>query len=90
MHGLHSAEAVEALSQHLQTVESLVRPDYVVRPNGVHKESGMVDASVPSTTAFIMEKLGRQHSSSRQRPKLLQVITGMIILSRTSARKLIQ
>ncbi|KAL8047426.1 hypothetical protein ABFX02_08G240500 [Erythranthe guttata] len=78
LHGLHSAEAVEALRERLQNVENLVKKtNYLATSNGVHKESGLsVAASVQSNTSFKMENFGRHHPSSRHRPMLLQVITG--------------
>ncbi|KAG8383323.1 hypothetical protein BUALT_Bualt04G0000600 [Buddleja alternifolia] len=80
LHGLHAVEAVQALRHHLQTVESLVSSsnDLAATLNGVQKESGMLlSASAQSMTHVEMGKSVRQHpSSSRQRPKLLQVITG--------------
>ncbi|KAL7104693.1 hypothetical protein ACP275_08G261800 [Erythranthe tilingii] len=78
LHGLHSAEAVEALCERLQNVESLVKKtNNLATSNGVHKESGLsVSASVQSNTPFKMENFGRHHPSSRHRPMLLQVITG--------------
>ncbi|KAI3450942.1 hypothetical protein Pfo_007607 [Paulownia fortunei] len=77
LHGLHAAEAVEALRERLRTVESLVSPNCLATPDGVHKESGMLlAASVQSTTHVKMEKSGRQHPSFRQRSTLLQVVTG--------------
>ncbi|KAK6150690.1 hypothetical protein DH2020_015622 [Rehmannia glutinosa] len=77
LHGLHAAEAVEALREHLRTVESLLSPNCLVASDGVYKESSLfLAASVSSTTHVKMEKFGRQHPISRQRPILLQVITG--------------
>lgn len=82
LHGLHAAEAVEALRERLQSVESQVSPNCLATQKGIQKESGMLlAASVQSTSQFGMEKFRRQHPTSGQRTKLLQVITGMAYLS---------
>ncbi|KAL8541441.1 hypothetical protein ACS0TY_002636 [Phlomoides rotata] len=64
LHGLHAAEAVEALRDRLWTVESIVSPML----DGIQKEPGMLRAA--------HVHVGRQHLASRQRTTLLQVITG--------------
>ncbi|KAL3622424.1 hypothetical protein CASFOL_033835 [Castilleja foliolosa] len=73
LHGLHAAEAVEALRERLQTVESLVIKNFFAIPDhdGVYyKDSDMF-------TRVKMEKFGRQLPPPvRQRQTLLQVITG--------------
>ncbi|GFQ00499.1 hypothetical protein PHJA_002193900 [Phtheirospermum japonicum] len=71
LQGLHAAEAVEALSERLQAVESLVSKNCLPTPDdGAYKESGVF-------TCVKMEKFGRQLPSlARQRQTLLQVITG--------------
>ncbi|PIN20034.1 hypothetical protein CDL12_07292 [Handroanthus impetiginosus] len=85
LHGLHASEAVEALHERLQTVESLASPGFTAL-NGVHMESDLLlAASVQSTTHVKVEKFGRQHPSLRQRPRLLQVITGKGNHSREAA-----
>ncbi|KAH6791515.1 hypothetical protein C2S51_006521 [Perilla frutescens var. frutescens] len=77
LHGLHAAEAVEALLERLKTVESLVSPNCLAAQQGILKESGVpVDGAVQSTGQLDIEKFGRQHPTSRQRMTLLQVITG--------------
>ncbi|KAH6810156.1 hypothetical protein C2S51_023918 [Perilla frutescens var. frutescens] len=77
LHGLHAAEAVEALLERLKTVESLVSPSSLAAQQGILKESGVpVDGAVQSTGQLDIEKFGRQHPTSRQRVTLLQVITG--------------
>lgn len=79
LHGLHAAEAVEALREHLLSVESLVSPNCLAAQQGRLKEIGTsVAASVQSSGQLEMEKFGRQHPTSRQRMGLLQVITGMV------------
>ncbi|GFQ00811.1 hypothetical protein PHJA_002225000 [Phtheirospermum japonicum] len=71
LHGLHAAEAVEALRERLQAVESLVSKNCLATPDdGAYKESGVF-------TRVKMEKFGRQLPPlARQRQTLLQVITG--------------
>ncbi|XP_057787304.1 uncharacterized protein LOC131004622 [Salvia miltiorrhiza] len=86
LHGLHAAEAVEALHERLMSVESLVSQNRLAAQQGMLKESGMsVAASVQSSGQIEMEKFGRQHPTSRQRITLLQVITGKGNHSRGSA-----
>ncbi|KAL6518458.1 hypothetical protein OROGR_018960 [Orobanche gracilis] len=77
LHSLHAGEAVEALRERLQTVESLVSSNCLSTLDGVCKESGIfLSASLSSTNHVKVEKLGRQHPPARQRQKSLQVITG--------------
>ncbi|KAK4394263.1 hypothetical protein Sango_1897100 [Sesamum angolense] len=78
LHGLHAGEAVEALRERLRTVESEASSNCLATLNGSHKESGLLLAEPMLSTTYVkMEKFGRLQPSSRLRPKLLQVITGM-------------
>lgn len=78
LHGLHAAEAVQALHERLMNVESLVSLNGLAARQGMLKESGMsVAASMQSPGQLEMGKFGRQHLTSRQRIRLLQVIPGM-------------
>ncbi|XP_042030937.1 uncharacterized protein LOC121777668 [Salvia splendens] len=80
LHGLHAAEAVKALHEHLMSVESLLSQQ------GMLKESSVsVAASAQLSGQLEMEKFGRRHPTSRQRITLLQVITGKGNHSRGSA-----
>ncbi|XP_059455552.1 uncharacterized protein LOC132185783 [Corylus avellana] len=66
LHGLHAAEAIQALQERLQEIETQVHPNHSsVFPKGVSESSTFTDA----------EKL--DIPSRRQRPTSLQVITGV-------------
>jgi hypothetical protein len=67
LHGLHAAEAIQALQERLQEIETQVHPNHSVFPKGV--SSSLVE----SFTFTDAEKLD---IPSRQRPTSLQVITG--------------
>lgn len=75
LHGLHSAEAVTALQEHLLKIESQVPNDQLVCNNGVKSKSRIV-SNVPSLSANCceIEKLGMRSQLSK--PTSLQVITG--------------
>lgn len=78
LHGLHAAEAVKALHEHLMSVETLLSPHCLEAQQVMVKESSVsVAASAQSSGQLEMEKFGRRHPTSRQRITLLQVITGM-------------
>lgn len=65
LHGLHAAEAIQALQERLQEIETQVHPNHSsLFPKGVSESSTFTDA----------EKLAIP--SRRQRPTSLQVITG--------------
>ncbi|CAA0839294.1 smr (Small MutS Related) domain-containing protein [Striga hermonthica] len=76
LHGLHAAEAVEALRERLQVVESLFSPNCLATLDAVQKESCVSLAASMSSADVKMEKFGRRLLPSRQRQNLLQVITG--------------
>ncbi|KAL3818761.1 hypothetical protein ACJIZ3_004666 [Penstemon smallii] len=67
LHGLHAPEAVEALQERLQKVESLSSSNCLAMASVDNKES---------RTHVKLEKFGRQHPSSGRRSRLLQAITG--------------
>lgn len=76
MHGLHGAEAVQVLQEHLYNVESLKSSNRLATPDAVHKESPtLLSAPLESLTHNDLEKL-RKQPVLKQRRKLLQVITG--------------
>ncbi|XP_022856774.1 uncharacterized protein LOC111377871 [Olea europaea var. sylvestris] len=76
LHGLHAAEAVQVLQEHLYNVESLKSSNRLATPDAVHKESPtLLSAPLESLTHNDLEKL-RKQPVLKQRRKLLQVITG--------------
>lgn len=86
LHGLHATEAVLALQEHLQSVESLVSSNSLATLSDVNKESSLsLPKSLQSLNQVEKEKFGMQHQPMRQRPVLLQVITGKGNHSRGSA-----
>lgn len=71
LHGLHSAEAIQALQERLQEIETQVQ----VHPN--HSVSPKRSSSSLEPFSFAdAEKLDIQQALSRPRPTSLQVITG--------------
>lgn len=82
LHGLHAAEAVQALQERLQKIESQVSSNCLVAPKGDHKEPNtLVSASVQSRSHAQIEKSGGRQPSSMRRPRLLQAITGIALFS---------
>lgn len=72
LHGLHSAEAIQALQERLQEIETQVQ----VHPN--HSVSPKRSSSSLEPFSFAdAEKLDIQQALSRPRPTSLQVITGI-------------
>ncbi|OMP01122.1 hypothetical protein COLO4_12147 [Corchorus olitorius] len=76
LHGLHAAEAVQALQEHLRRLETQVPAGRSVSPNRF-KENNRIVRSSSVETFSSMDKLDKQQISSRQRPTSLQVITGV-------------
>uniref|UniRef100_A0A5B7BAY7 Smr domain-containing protein n=1 Tax=Davidia involucrata TaxID=16924 RepID=A0A5B7BAY7_DAVIN len=77
LHGLHAAEAVQVLQEHLQKIESQAPLNRSVSPNRLNTKAGISrSASLESISCLDMEKSDKQQPSSRQRPTSLQVITG--------------
>lgn len=76
LHGLHAAEAVQALHEHLRRLETRVSGGCSVSLNGVKANNGIVRSSSVGTISS-MDKLGKSQTSSRQVPASLEVITGV-------------
>ncbi|WRX11140.1 Smr domain - like 1 [Theobroma cacao] len=76
LHGLHAAEAVQALHEHLRRLETQVPAGRSVSPNRFKANNRIVHSSSVETFSS-MDKLDKQQTSSRQRPTSLQVITGV-------------
>ncbi|ESR39614.1 Smr domain-containing protein [Citrus sinensis] len=78
LHGLHAAEAVQALQERLQKIEMQRPMNCSVSPKKVKSKNGMVcTASLESFGCMDMEVVDKQRSSLRQIQKSLQVITGI-------------
>ena len=77
MHGLHAAEAVQALQEHLQRIESQMPTKQLACASRVNATTGIVLSTVPEVAIFRdLDKCGSQIPSSRTRPTSVQVITG--------------
>lgn len=77
LHGLHAAEAVEALKEHLYIIEALVTLNQSVSPSTDEVNARNAGAFSAESYGFIdMEKFDKQQLLSKQRPRLLEVITG--------------
>lgn len=78
LHGLHAAEAVQALQEHLRKLETLVSVGRSVSPNRAKSENGFIrSSSVETLSNMKMENSHNQRTSLRQRSMSLQVITGV-------------
>ncbi|KAG6628212.1 uncharacterized protein LOC122297128 [Carya illinoinensis] len=78
LHGLHASEAIRALQERLQQIETQVQPNHSVSQNRVDMKSGIVcSSSLESFNCLDTEDLDIQQMLSRQRPASLQVITGI-------------
>ncbi|XP_077231694.1 smr (Small MutS Related) domain-containing protein isoform X2 [Tasmannia lanceolata] len=79
LHGLHASEAVQALQEHLHSIETQMPMNCSVSSDGLSKPlAGIVRSpSVEFTSCLDMDaKADKQYASSRERPTALQVITG--------------
>lgn len=77
LHGLHAAEAVQALQEHLWKIETQMPFNRSVSPNRAKTKAGILRSpSLESFGCVDNEELDKQRTLSRQRPTSLQVITG--------------
>lgn len=78
LHGLHAAEAVQALQEHLWKIETQMPFNRSVSPNRAKTKAGILRSpSLESFGCVDNEELDKQRTLSRQRPTSLQVITGI-------------
>lgn len=77
MHGLHAAEAIIALQEHLRRIESQVFSKSLASSNGVKEKDGIAHSTLGSGNCMGREKLDKQHTPLRLRSSVLQVITGI-------------
>lgn len=75
LHGLHAAEAVQALQEHLQKIETQLPMSRQLAPRGLNTRNGTICSLIGSMN---MENTNMQ-CGFRQRPASLQVITGIVI-----------
>lgn len=77
LHGLHAAEAVQVLRQHLYKIESKLLFNRSLSPNRSKIETHMIRSSSVQSFSCAEEK---QRASLGQMESSLQVITGVIFL----------
>lgn len=78
LHGLHAAEAVQALQERLWKLEIRPPANHSVPPNRVKQKNGMIRTpSVDSVTHMDIGNLDKQQSSFRHVRKPLEIITGI-------------
>ena len=78
LHGLHAAEAVQALQEHLWKIETQMPFNRSVSPNRTKTKAGILRSpSLESFSCVDNEELDKQRTLPRQRPTSLQVITGI-------------
>ncbi|CAN0865138.1 hypothetical protein LINGRAHAP2_LOCUS9148 [Linum grandiflorum] len=71
LHGLHAAEAVQALKEHLYKIETLLSVNRAPSPSKTKIINGMVRSS------SLGDNMDRKQAAVRQRSTPLQVITGV-------------
>lgn len=80
LHGLHAKEAVQALQEHLQKIESQVAQNLVAHMNQVN-----LKRSLGAAVSIDVENESKGSLLNKQRPAFLEVITGKGIHSRGQA-----
>lgn len=80
LHGLHASEAVQALKEHLQKIESQVAPS-----TNLANTTNMVRSVSLGSLCMDKEKCDKQKASFRPRSTVLEVITGIGLHSRGQA-----
>ncbi|RVX21448.1 hypothetical protein CK203_002321 [Vitis vinifera] len=74
LHGLHAAEAVQALQEHLWKIETQMPFNRSVSPNRAKTKVGILRSpSLESFSCVDNEELDKQWTLSRQRPTSLQI-----------------
>ncbi|XP_009333772.2 uncharacterized protein LOC103926683 [Pyrus x bretschneideri] len=77
LHGLHASEAIQALHEHLQQIETKELANRSVSPNRVKMEKMIIrSSSHESFSCTDRKKLDQQKASSTQRSASLEIITG--------------
>ncbi|XP_057972014.1 uncharacterized protein LOC131160387 [Malania oleifera] len=78
LHGLHAVEAVHALQEHLQRIETHLSLNRSVSPNRCKTNTRVVRSpSLESLNFMDKKELDKRHMLSRERPTSLEVITGI-------------
>lgn len=82
LHGLHAAEAGQALQEHLLKIETLVPNNRSTSPCRIKTKNGIVHSSPCDAFSTVdAENLDKQQATFRQRPTSIQVITGISLPS---------
>lgn len=80
LHGLHAAEAVLALQEHLLKIETQFPMNQPISANRVEQKNGtLCSLSLDSFNSMDVENWDEQQSAFRQRRTSLQVITGILL-----------
>ncbi|XP_055811523.1 uncharacterized protein LOC129881166 isoform X2 [Solanum dulcamara] len=86
LHGLHAKEAVQALHEHLQKIETQVTKNLAAHMNQVNlKRSFGPAVSIESSGRIDVDNESKGSPLNKQRPAFLEVITGKGIHSRGQA-----
>lgn len=78
LHGLHAAEAVQALQEHLLKIETRNASNRSLSPKKAERK-GFQRASSLEYLSCMDSKLDKESPSSRHRPTSLEVITGKCV-----------
>ncbi|KAF9660860.1 hypothetical protein SADUNF_Sadunf19G0007600 [Salix dunnii] len=82
LHGLHAAEAVQALQEHLLKIETLVPNNSSTSPCRIKTKNGIVHSSPFDAFRTVdAENLDKQQAAFRQGRASVQVITGISLPS---------
>ncbi|EEF44545.1 uncharacterized protein LOC8285011 isoform X2 [Ricinus communis] len=79
LHGLHAAEAVQALQEHLKKIETQLSVKRLVSPGRVKTKNGIICSLIEPFSNMDVENLDIQRVGFRQRPASLLVITGIFL-----------
>ncbi|CAN1342679.1 hypothetical protein LINPERPRIM_LOCUS39538 [Linum perenne] len=78
LHGLHAAEAVQALKEHLYKIETLLSVNRAPSPSKTKIKNSMVrSSSLESFNTTAGDNMDKRQAAIRQRSTPLQVITGV-------------
>ncbi|WCJ30579.1 smr (Small MutS Related) domain-containing protein [Euphorbia peplus] len=77
LHGLHAAEAVQALQEHLQKIETQLPMIRQLASSSVKTKDGIVSSLNVPLDSMTVENTNIHSTRFRQRPSPLQVVTGV-------------
>lgn len=76
LHGLHAAEAVQVLQEHLWKIETHVPLKHSISSSRVKTKNGITDSASSESFGSVDLQLDRNLLSTKHSPMLLEVITG--------------